>query len=266
VLTPALVATLLAAAPVKVATGTFTYSGVDPQLGGVYLEQLAVRLTAEGLVVITQKDIAEAVGHERMLQLTGCAEDATDCQTELTGALGVDTLLVGNFAKTPESTTVILKFLSASSGQTLAAATTRVKTEAELDAWMTREARPLTRKVIDAVEELRARRAGQTPLSLSWRFVPGAAGVVAAIAGGLLYKQSLDDRTSLGALSREDPGVPALVSQGTLHQNLGVGLLIGGGALVGVSAVWLALGGGDGHVSLLLTPGAASVAVQGRWP
>src|SRR5262245_45592158 len=64
-----------------------------------FSEHLAQQLAAAGAKVTSDREISAVLGLERKRQLMGCPEGATQCMTELAGALGVDALVIGDIAK-----------------------------------------------------------------------------------------------------------------------------------------------------------------------
>ncbi len=112
---------IVAATPVKVATTSWTVSGVDQPVGAAMLDRFATQLGATGAVkVTTRNDIEQALGLERQRQLLGCSDGG--CLAELAGALGVDAVLTGSVVRVGKQLTVTLRAVAASSGQEIASA------------------------------------------------------------------------------------------------------------------------------------------------
>jgi len=106
-------------------------------------------------------------------------------------------------------------------------------------------------------------------------FVTAGVGLVAAVAGGVLYGvgsgavRKLDDRGQVVPASGESPqDAVRSYRQAMTLQPPGIGLLVGGAA-VGVAGLVMALvapAGGSTTVSVLPAPGGAFVGVSGEWP
>lgn len=112
---------VLSASPAKVAMPGLNGVKLEPAEVSLYGEVLASRLGAGGLSVVTSRDIASVLGLERQRQLLGCADSGEGlCLAELSGALGVEFLLVGDLARLGSGFLVTLKVLSTRSGQTMA--------------------------------------------------------------------------------------------------------------------------------------------------
>src|ERR1043165_8566816 len=96
----ALMLVVLAAAPVRVATADWLFSGVEKPVGEAFLDRFATKLAENGVRVTTQLDIAQVLGLQRQKELSGCsAEGSTGCLAELAGALGVAAVLAGSVVK-----------------------------------------------------------------------------------------------------------------------------------------------------------------------
>lgn len=145
-----LAALALAATPtadLKLAAPAFSYSNLDEKTGELFVDALGVQLLKNGAQVISQKEIAAVVGLERQKQIMGCGDDQGSCMAELADALGVDGILTGSIGKTSGGFAFTLKVIASNSGKTLAAETTRVKTDDELLDWMEAAAGRIVRDV-----------------------------------------------------------------------------------------------------------------------
>jgi len=128
----------VAAAPsagVRLAAPSFSYANLDEKTGEFFVDALGQQLLKQGAQVISQKEIAAVVGLERQKQIMGCGEDPGSCLAELAGALGVDGILTGSVARTSAGFAFNLKVVASSSGKTLAAESTRVKSDEALLDW-----------------------------------------------------------------------------------------------------------------------------------
>ena len=124
-----------AASKIKLAAPALSYANLDEKTGDFFLDALGQGLIKHGADVITQKEISAVVGLERQKQLIGCGDDQSSCLAELAGALGVDGIVTGSMAKTSGGFAVNLKIVASSSGKTLAAESTRVKSDDALLDW-----------------------------------------------------------------------------------------------------------------------------------
>src|SRR3954469_8990811 len=120
---------VLAAAPVRIATTGWSFSGVDAPVGEAFLDRFANQLAANGIKVTTAKDIAGVLGLERQKQLMGCGAETSSCLAELAGALGVDAVLSGSVVKVGSGLNVTLRVIGARNGAEIASASERLKTE-----------------------------------------------------------------------------------------------------------------------------------------
>lgn len=115
----------LLAAP-KVAVPSLGYVGLPDSEGDVYADYFADRLAKEsGADVVTRSQVAQLLGFERQKQLMGCS-DGTSCTAELAGALGVDFIVTGSFAKLGTGFTVTLKLVDVRTATALASESERV--------------------------------------------------------------------------------------------------------------------------------------------
>lgn len=226
---------LLAAEPVKVSVGVFRHVGYPAAVGDVYVGHLAALLSAQGLTVTTQADVEQLVGLERQRELLGCDETSINCAIELAGALGAEAIVTGSIAKTGEGFLVNVRFLSPKRTTPIASAVGRLATEPLLLAWLEEQARELTPQVEDAIDTIRdgARR----PTSPLVKWLPVFVGTLSFIGGGISYGLSYGDRDII-VRSAAPLTETAAISRGQLRQDLGVGLMIGGGICLVASLLW----------------------------
>ena len=115
-----LAATPPAAAPVKLASPAWKFVGLDSTKGEFFADYLAQQITIQGGVqVVTNSEINSLLGFEQQKAMLGCS-DSTACLAELSGALGVDGLIVGSLAKIGEGMVANLKVIKAGDGKLLA--------------------------------------------------------------------------------------------------------------------------------------------------
>ncbi len=91
-----LVALVLASGALSLAAPDFTSANVSEETARFCSEHLATELTTRGVRVITSREIASIIGLERQRQLLGCGESSSSCMAELSDALGVDGVLLGD--------------------------------------------------------------------------------------------------------------------------------------------------------------------------
>lgn len=258
-----LVLILAAATPVRVAVPPLQIVGVETLVADALVDRFVTQLSSTGEVrVITARDMTQVLGVERQKQLMGCTESSGACTAELAGALGTDAVLSGSVVKVGASFTATLRFVSGSDGRELAAATTRVKTLEALQDWLDEQAPPFIRRLVAAQSGGSANAAGPSPLP--WIAVGGS--VVLAGAGLLSFVLGKNDFQELGTTS--DPArITALQGSIPFKEQLGVGLMVGGGVALAASMTWALLRpGATVSPTLQSSAGGVTVGLQGRWP
>lgn len=120
-----LTSSLVVAAP-KVAAPGLRAIGLDAMFVEFLNEQLAAGFRSSGIEVVTTNEIKSLIGLERQKQLLGCKETDASCMAEISGALGVEALAMGDVVQLDKSFQVSLKVVSAADGRVLAFETTRV--------------------------------------------------------------------------------------------------------------------------------------------
>lgn len=244
---------LLAAAPLRLAAPGFSCESVAPAVCAAYLERFSSLVSGPGLEVLTTSAVASMLGFERQRQLLGCTDSG--CMVELAGALDVDGLLSGTLVKTPAGWVATLKVLRLGDGSTWAQATTRVKSEEELEAFLDSTAVQFRQQLMP--QPPAARRSAVA------RWIPAMAGGVALVSGGVLYGLSKADAA---ALRDSAPlGEPeARAAAGSLKEKLGLTLAGVGLAAIAASVLWATLGA---PVSVAVAPesGGGALVVGGTW-
>jgi hypothetical protein len=228
----------LSAADVSVALPAFTGTADVPQAKrDFFLEYFSQQLMQRGgLTVTTPAQIAAVLGVERQRQLLGCGDDGS-CNAELAGALGADAIIIGSLAKIGDDTAVTLKAIDARSSKVITSVSGRDKKEEAVLDFLTLAA---TQIHDDLLLKLRGVAPAGSASSLGGRLrpiviIPGAVGVAAAIASGVLFA------FSQSAASRLNSGDPTLMTQANAHTLASTGgteqvasaaLLIGGAAVL----------------------------------
>jgi hypothetical protein len=272
-----LAATPVKATPLKLASMGFAGLNMDENAARYYSDHFAQQLSLNGFQVTTASEMTALLGLERQKQLMGCSESAASCIAELANALGVDGVITGNLGRFGSTYQVNLKILSSLDGHPLAVFSSRVKGEEQLLEEYERAARQV-------YEALRGRMGTGVPQADSssptevestqpstgrrWAWVPAAAGVAVAGAGGICLWQA---NVRLQALQSADKSVPLATAQG--YRNEGTALQVAGFTAVGLGAAAVVAGaifyftGREIPVNAgaVVAPGQASFAVGGAF-
>ena len=255
---------LLSAAPVKLAAPGFACEGAGERLCSAYLERFSTLLGSPQVKVTTAGDVASVLGLERQKQLLGCSESG--CLAELAGALGVDGLLTGSLVKTSAGWLVTLKVVRTRDGGTWLTATTRARTEEELQGFLDRTAGEFRGQLQLGAPGLPAVAAAPAPPSPLVPWIPAMAGGAVLLGGvGLFVASKVDAGTLKGVGTLLPPEqVTALARRGALTETLG--LVLGGVGLAGIAAslTWVQAGTQLQAAAVPLSGGGA-VVVGGAW-
>lgn len=249
----------LAATPgdVKVASTSFKAVAVTAELAEFCGETFATALGQEpGFEVATPRALSAILGLEREKELLGCSDGAASCLAELTGALGVQALVIGEVAKLDSSSQVNIRVIDPKTGTTMFALTRREKTsEALLDA--------LGDAARETAQRLRARLglAPSAPPPVRWApWVLAGAGVVAASVGAVFLAQSSGAWAQLNGPPSDSltpQAAQALVGPSTTQQALGLSLAGAGAAAIVGGLVWHFAGASAPKPTAWVTPDAA---------
>jgi TolB-like protein len=240
-ITAALTCALVAAAPAQVtlAAPNLTYINLDANTGGLYLDYFARKLAGEGPIrLTTRQEIAEVLGLERQKQLLGCEE--ANCTAELAGALGVDGILTGSFAKAGGGLVVSLKILNAKDAGSIVEAGTRVKDENALFEWLDETARIFAATLLKKANLAPAAVSAEAPArGKAW--IP-VAGVSAVLLGASLTTYLLAGNSEASLRSGDAPlttseAVAAFHAQGQTNQFLSTTFLVAGLTGLGTAAL-----------------------------
>jgi hypothetical protein len=245
----ALTVTSAAAAdvPVSIASPGFTGVEVKSEMLNFLNDHFSQQLEAQGVRVMTPKEITALIGLERQRQMAGCGDEA--CSVELAGALGVDALISATVARIGSTYfQVSVKALS-SSGTVLASFSDKATSEEGLVELLTKAApimagdvlRALNRKPVLVGSGLRS--VSISPLK-KFSFIPALVGLAAVGVGTGLYFMAKNNYQLLvagpAASKLSDPVSTA--NTGKLEQSLAVALWAGGGACIAVAALMFGLG------------------------
>lgn len=250
-------------APVRVASTGWSFVGIEPALGEVFLERFVTELEKRGrgrLSITTQRDVSQLLGLDRQRQLLGCAESA--CLAELAGALGVEVVISGTLAKTAAGYTATLKALDTTTGRARISESTRAEDEAALQDWLDGQARAFAAVLL-----------GEGPAATSSpstvvKLVPGMVGVLLLGGGGLTFGLSKQKADALDAGGFTQPSeVTTLARDGRMLETTGVAMLVGGGVAVAATAAWLLLSPSRDVTASVVVDGAAGhFVLSGRLP
>ncbi|MFL5348441.1 MAG: hypothetical protein ACJ8AT_26900 [Hyalangium sp.] len=194
-----------------VAAPGLTGVGMTEATAAFYSEHLAQQLSFAGARVVTQKELQALIGLNRQQQLMGCAEGNTGCVLELSKALGVDAMLIGDVALVDgKRFQVTLKLISAKDASVLAAHSARVDGEEALLDELTNAARRMAPEAATKLgrrlePSLHEAAAGGQGTVRRWAWVPVAAGAVAVGFGAFAYNRAAqrhDDLTQTQGLGR----------------------------------------------------------------
>lgn len=254
-------------APVKLAAPGLSTLNVKPEAATYFLEHLGHQLQAQGVEVLTSSQIANLLGLERQRQLLGCTDEQSSCLAEMANALGADGLVHGSLGKFGNAYQLDVQILS-SSGQTLATFSRKVDGDEALLNALEVGAAALASQLFSALHRGAPKPVTtptEAPASLRWLWwSTGGLGAAAMVAGVLfmVIPQAPAATTSMA-------DVPAAISRLQFDRQFGLGLVIGGAAVLGTSlVVGLLTGSKDKAPSVALVPTAhgASFVLTGSLP
>lgn len=271
-----LMAALLLAAPADVSS-TKPFALAMPGLNSVQLaqgegelraESLSQALGAHGVKVFSSRDLQTLLGMERQKQLLGCAED-NQCMLEITAALGVDGVLVGDLGRFGEEYVLNLKILSTAKATVLAIFNARC-TGAQLERTFENGARALL-KGLEAAGPWRFTGSLEPLESVSpvrvAAIAPAVVGVGALVTGLVLQLsagKTFDDFSA--AKARGDAAAATTLAADGKGLEVGSAVaFIGGGVALG-AAVVMFFAGAPVQPTAMVTPQGASIGLVGVLP
>lgn len=261
----------LSAAPVSVAVPGVNCVGLSANFCESVLDRFVVVLTENGTIrAVAQKDIGQVLGLERQRQLLGCSDDKnSSCLAELAGALGVDGIVTLSLTRSDPYFVATARVLRTRDGSQWASASERVAQEGELFDAMDKIARKFGNAIAPTA-------AGMTPSGevarsskgIPWgRLTPGLVGLVALGAGTGISLWAGEERRQLLDGSLTTAEIRPAVESGRTKEQIGVGLMIGGGVAVATSVVWMLIGPSEGPaVSVVPGNDGATLVLSGRLP
>lgn len=238
---------------------TLTGAGVEQAQLESVTDRIATTLQARAVFeVLSTKDVQTLLGLERQKQLLGCAETASSCFTELSGALGARFVTSGSLVKLGEAFQLTLSTLDAQKAQPVGRS---VRLASSLSALM--ETLPW------AVAEATALPAPPEPSRLLPGLLLGLGGA-ALVGGGVLGIQALTSEASLQGELANQGSLDARVdyerraAQPAMMKSVALGTLIGGGVLVALGALLWPRGVAGSGVAVV--PTGSGVALAGVLP
>lgn len=238
-------------------------AGVDASLTGPFTDAITAEVQARGFFdVISSRDVQTLLGVERQRQLLGCADDATSCMAELSGALGARFVLTGSLAKLGDAFQLTLSTLDSQKAQPIGRATRIAKS---LDA--------LRAALPSAVAEATATPLPPPPsraLPVSLLAVGAGASLFGVVWGALALTQQaqLSGELDAGATQPDVLSTRATYEQRvaalTTQKWVALGSLIAGAALVVTGVLLMPSDSGGARVSLV--PFGSGLALVGTFP
>ena len=227
-----LILMLSAATAPKLAAPDWSVVNLSAELGNFYAEETARFLRANGVEVVTNRDIATLIGIDRQKQLLGC-DEGNSCMAELGAALGSEAVLIANLAKLDSSFRGSLRVISSQSGKVLVEIPITASGE---------------RALVDALEDgareiastLRPDTRPRRPSARQLSWIPLLAGVL--VGGGGATFIVLAHRNFDAIPQSTEPVAIGLARDGELFQVVGWTAVTVAGAALLSSALMFALG------------------------
>ena len=255
----------------SVAVTGFSLVGVEPALGSAWENHFATRLAATGLQVTSSRDLQQLLGLERQKQLLGCAEEASSCTAELSGALGVDALVTGNITHSGTGFIATVRVLATKDGKALWTGSERLKDENGLLDWLDGAASAIRSKLgfegnapVTPVAVVSA--SGGSGNAVRW--VPGIIGGAVLIGGGICLGLTAVqfERLRNGDFTAQPRDIAATAALGRTLEPLGYALAGVGVAGVVTSIVWASMGAAPPTVTVGPTLSGPGLVFSGSWP
>jgi hypothetical protein len=248
-----LFALVAAAGPGCLASPTWTAVNVQPETAAFYADEFARALRAEGVKIVTAKDMTTLLGIERQKELLGCSEGASECMAELASALGCERSLVGQLARIGDGFRGTVRVISTKNGAALAEAPFESSDEKRLVPALERAARTLALELNPP-----------PPPDLKW--VPFVAGG-AALGLGSTIAFGVAGSNAQRIAQSDEPTAVKLANEGKALEATGWVLAGVGTAAIVTGVVLLALPRQPAVVpSVNVSPGGASIGVRGVFP
>jgi hypothetical protein len=256
-----------AAAPLKLAAPGLRAVGIEEKKVAVFTDYLAQQLSLYGIRVTTEAEVQAMLGLERQKQLLGCSDEGSSCMAELAGALGVDGLITGNFAKLDKGYILTLKIVSPNGGAPLGSYSGRVADDDAALEWLSGAAREFAAAhgLATAAPPPTASR-GVHLRGKSW--IPAAAAAVLLGVGLYLVIDTLSFASTLRTGGGVPPDQLTTSIAGAQTRQITGDVLIGVGvAALGTAAIFFFTGSEPAAaVSAVPVPGGSLVAFTWRLP
>lgn len=281
----ALLLVTVAAQPVKLASVGFQQLNLSESTAAFFADHFAQKLAEQpGLRVVTQRDIANALGLERQRQLLGCADTSSSCMAELAGALGVDGLVTGQLAKIGNAYQLNVKVLATDATRPLFLFSTKVLTEEAVLEALNVAARQAARELPQTLEgldpaSLQVVAASETASQpLRWKPILTMAGGGALALGGVPFLadaitrwRQLDYAGVNQGYSKDGKLITPLEARelrdiGARNQAIGWVMVGLGVAVAAGGFVWWMRDAPDESPTVWLAPNGTGVTVGGTLP
>lgn len=269
-----LVVTLAAAnaEPIRLAAVPLTGIGIENKRAEFFNDYIAQRLSEQGLLVTTPSTVQAILGHERQKALLGCAsegDEATRCLVEMSGALGVDALVVGSVAQLSPGFAVNLKIVSARDGTPFGAESGRVDSEAALLDFFGQAAERLAAAVKWQLRGEAPQRRSFLSGTRKWSWIPGVVAVGTGATAAVFFMQAKSADTALrtgDASIANAQAALALKQSGQTQQTIAVALVATAAVSAGITVAML-LFGADAPVTAAIgaDPASRSALIQFSW-
>ncbi|MFT3707261.1 MAG: hypothetical protein QM817_06305 [Archangium sp.] len=271
----------LVSKPVSLALPGLNGVNLAPGEMQLHAETLAQKLIAHGLSVMTARDLETALGIERQKQLLGCSED-NQCLIELTGALGVDAVIIGDLGRLEGHYVLNLKALSPSTGKPLGIYNSRGKPD-DIDRMLENGARTLLKSLAFSLhrEDLAGMdftllpdpalvvkpAAPPPPDHRAWALLPAGMAVGAFATGAVMQMVAGQKYDALKAGGLSESEARSLRDSGRGIETGANAVMIGGGVALGAALI-VYLVGAPAPVtpSVAVTPQGSYLGVSGVFP
>jgi hypothetical protein len=253
---------MLHAAP-SVALPPLSTMGVEKGASDFYGELLAQELEHRGLRVMTSRAIEAVLGAERQRQLMGCSGE---CVAELSGALGVQAIILADVARLDRSYGLNVKVLSAGDGATLASFNERAPDADALPLTIARAAWQLSAQLLKRGWTVSPGDEPRPPASRLWALIPAIVGV-AGVGAGVALELQADAELKAISTANSATSVQAAAGRGrTAETTAAVAIGLGAACLVTAGVLALVLGDAPVKPAVSLSPGGAGLSLVGVLP
>lgn len=252
------------AQPISVAVLDWSGGGLEPARMASLSEAFANQLSNAGASVNSPRTIAAVLGAERQRQLLGCSDASSSCLAEIAGALGTETIALGDLVKTSKAFRLSLKLITAKDASILATWEGVASNDDELF--------NLIGVAVNHLYPTAAAKLGRAvPKARSWWFVlPTALGAAAGVAAIFTQTIAAQRFASIPTATTSEPRslaeVRQLRAEGEGAQWATRGLLLAGVAGLATGAVMFITGflGTPASPVVVLTPTSGLLGIEVR--